>query len=116
MGAEDIVKRALKDTENLMVNYNAMIIGLSALLNCEVAGMKAENEHRLSLGQSIAYDHEAFVSLKVANDLNCYLNDYVKYYDEMKDKTKKSSLEKEKKAFVEKQQYRKAPTGIFNDG
>jgi hypothetical protein len=29
----------------------------------EIEGMKAENQHRLSLGHSIAYDHAAFMAV-----------------------------------------------------
>lgn len=41
----------------------AYVLAQVALLNCERAGMEAENAHRLSVGQSIAYGDEAFQAL-----------------------------------------------------
>lgn len=41
----------------------AFILAQVALLNCERAGMEAENVHRLSVGQNIAYGDEAFQAL-----------------------------------------------------
>jgi hypothetical protein len=41
----------------------AYVLAQTALLNCERAGMDAENTHRLSVGQSIAYGDEAFQAL-----------------------------------------------------
>lgn len=38
----------------------AMIMGQVALLNATIAGMQAENQQRLHLGQSVAYDEKAF--------------------------------------------------------
>lgn len=40
----------------------AFVNAQTALLNCEVAGMVAENQVRQSLGQSMAYDETAFVA------------------------------------------------------
>lgn len=38
----------------------AFIMAQAAVLQAEVAGMVAENQHRLSLGHSIAYGEDAF--------------------------------------------------------
>ncbi len=38
----------------------AFIIAQAACLNAEVAGMLAENQHRMNCGNSIAYGEEAF--------------------------------------------------------
>lgn len=48
---------------NLNEPQTAYILAQVALLNCERAGMEAENAHRLSVGQSIAYGDEAFQAL-----------------------------------------------------
>ncbi|NCQ52063.1 hypothetical protein GW796_09250 [archaeon] len=45
--------------ENKIVFVMAQI----ALMNCERAGMEAENTYRLNCGQSIIYGDEAFQSL-----------------------------------------------------
>lgn len=42
----------------------AFILSQAALLNCRVAGMQAENQHRLSLGFSVAYTGEDFRSIE----------------------------------------------------
>lgn len=41
----------------------AYVLAQTALLNCERAGMEAENAHNLSVGNSIAYGDEAFQAL-----------------------------------------------------
>jgi hypothetical protein len=38
----------------------AFIMAQAACAMAEIAGMQAENQHRLSLGHSIAYDEDAF--------------------------------------------------------
>ncbi len=38
----------------------AFILAQIALLNCEVAGMQAENQHRMATSNSISYGDEAF--------------------------------------------------------
>jgi hypothetical protein len=40
----------------------ALVVAQAALLNCEVAGMVAENQHRMNCGNSIAYGDEAFAA------------------------------------------------------
>lgn len=42
----------------------AYILAQVALLNCERAGMEAENAHRLSVGESIAYGADEFRALR----------------------------------------------------
>lgn len=42
----------------------AYIIAQAACANAEIAAMQALNQHRLSLGQSIAYDESAFMSIQ----------------------------------------------------
>jgi hypothetical protein len=41
----------------------AFIMSQVACAMAEIAGMQAENQHRLSLGQSIAYGEEAFAGI-----------------------------------------------------
>lgn len=48
---------------HLSEGQNAYVLAQVALLNCERAGMEAENTHRISIGQSIAYGDEAFQAL-----------------------------------------------------
>lgn len=43
----------------------AFIIAQAACAQAEIAGMQAENQHRLSLGHSIAYGEEAFAAVPV---------------------------------------------------
>jgi hypothetical protein len=38
----------------------AYVMAQIALLNCEVAGMQAENHHRMACGNSIAYGDDEF--------------------------------------------------------
>ena len=45
---------------NLNEGSYAFILAQVALLNCEIAGMQAENQHRMNCTQSIAYGEEAF--------------------------------------------------------
>lgn len=42
----------------------AFVLAQVALLNCEVAGMQAENTHRLSCGVSVAYGAVAFAAVR----------------------------------------------------
>lgn len=42
----------------------AFIIAQAACANAEIAGMQAENQQRLSLGQSVAYDMDAFMAVQ----------------------------------------------------
>ena len=42
----------------------AFVLAQVALLNCEVAGMQAENTHRLSCGNSIAYGADEFAAVR----------------------------------------------------
>lgn len=48
---------------NLNEGQAAFILAQVALLNCERAGMEAENAHRLSCGESIAYGDDEFQAL-----------------------------------------------------
>jgi hypothetical protein len=41
----------------------AFVMAQIALMNCERAGMEAENTHRIDCGHSIAYGEEAFRAL-----------------------------------------------------
>lgn len=50
----------------------AYVIGQAAELMARVAGMQAENQHRLACGNSIAYGQEAFE--KVVDDAQCHHN------------------------------------------
>lgn len=42
----------------------AFVMAQIALLNCEVAGMQAENTHRLSCGNSVAYGADEFAAVR----------------------------------------------------
>lgn len=42
----------------------AFVLAQVALLNCRVAGMQAENQHRLSCGNSIAYASDEFFAVE----------------------------------------------------
>jgi hypothetical protein len=42
----------------------AMVMAQVALLNCEVAGMQAENAQRMSCGHSIAFAYDAFEEVR----------------------------------------------------
>jgi len=42
----------------------AFITAQTALLNCRVAGMMAENAHRMNCGNSIAYGEDAFIAVE----------------------------------------------------
>lgn len=48
------------DTEARAAFINAQ----AACAMAEIAAMQAENQHRLSLGYSIAYDHDAFMQVQ----------------------------------------------------
>ena len=41
----------------------AFVVAQAACANAEIAAMQAENQRRLSLGQSIAYGEEAFLAI-----------------------------------------------------
>lgn len=41
----------------------AFIIAQAACASAEIAGMQAANQHRLSLGHTIAYDEDAFAAI-----------------------------------------------------
>lgn len=42
----------------------AFVLAQVALLNCRVAGMQAANQHRLSVGSSIAYGDDEFAAVE----------------------------------------------------
>lgn len=42
----------------------AFVIAQTALLNCRVAGMLAENQHRANCGNSVAYASEEFFAVE----------------------------------------------------
>lgn len=52
----------------------AMVISQAALLTCEIAGMQAENQHRLSHGNSIAYGDEAFEAVRLKYEATLGIN------------------------------------------
>ena len=45
-----------------MTNEQLYVLGMISAENARIEGMKAANQHRLSLGHSIAYDEDAFCS------------------------------------------------------
>ena len=42
----------------------AFVLAQVALLNCEVAGMQAENQHRMNCGLAIAYGSDEFAGVR----------------------------------------------------
>jgi len=42
----------------------AFVMAQAALLNCRVAGMQAENTHRMNCGNAIAYGEDAFIAVE----------------------------------------------------
>ena len=42
----------------------AFVMAQVALLNCEVAGMQAENQHRMNCGLSLAYGADEFTGVR----------------------------------------------------
>lgn len=42
----------------------AFVLAQTALLNCRVAGMQAENEHRVLTGNSVAYGSDEFSAVE----------------------------------------------------
>ena len=42
----------------------AFVLAQVALLNCRVAGMQAENQHRIACGNSVAYADDAFADVE----------------------------------------------------
>ena len=50
----------------------ARVMALAAELNCKVAGMDAENKHRVSIGESIMYGEDAFEAVIV--ETGCHHN------------------------------------------
>lgn len=61
----------MKGKYDIDEGHAAIIFGLSALLNAEVAGMTAINMQRAALGNSMAYDEVAFY--QVMQPLQDYL-------------------------------------------
>ena len=43
-----------------MTNEQLYVLGMISAENARIEAMKAANQHRLSLGHSIAYDEDAF--------------------------------------------------------
>ena len=42
----------------------AFVLAQTALLNCRVAGMQAENQHRMQCGNSVAYSGDEFFAVE----------------------------------------------------
>ena len=58
----------------------AFILAQTALLNCRVAGMVAENQHRTNCGNSLAYTEQARLNIQRGGNMNEHLT-----YDEKAD-------------------------------
>ena len=63
---------------NLNEGSYAFVLAQVALLNCEVAGMQAENQHRMNCGLAIAYGSDEFAGVRqqyealiVSNEILC---------------------------------------------
>lgn len=59
----------------------AYVMGQAACLMAEIAGMQAANQHRLSLGHSIAYDEGAFQD--AINNYQCHHNAAIGLFNEV---------------------------------
>jgi hypothetical protein len=59
----------------------AFIMAQAAAANAAVAGMQAENAHRVACGMSIAYGEEAFQ--KVGEDYIIHHNDVITFFQRM---------------------------------
>jgi hypothetical protein len=53
----------------------AFVIAQTALLNCRVAGMQAENAHRMACGNSVAYGEEHFSAVEREFELRIGYNE-----------------------------------------
>ena len=51
-------------TINLNEGSYAFVLAQTALLNCRVAGMQAENQHRAACGNSVAYGADEFFAVE----------------------------------------------------
>jgi hypothetical protein len=58
----------------------AFIMSQTALLNCRVAGMVAENQHRTNCGLSIAYGADEFDSVEKEFEATISENAILKLY------------------------------------
>lgn len=56
----------------------AFIMAKAACAMAEIAGMQAENQHRLSLGQSIAHGEENFEAVIMRNGIGH--NDVISFF------------------------------------
>lgn len=56
-------EKAMKRVELNEGSY-AFVLAQTALLNCRVAGMQAENRYRISIGESIAYGSDEFLAVE----------------------------------------------------
>ena len=56
----------------------AYIIAQATCASAEIAGMQAANQHRLSLGHSIAYDEDAFAA--IANKYGIHHNAGISFF------------------------------------
>jgi hypothetical protein len=52
------------DRVSLNEGSYAFVLAQVALLNCEVAGMQAENQHRMNCGNSVAYGADQFAAVQ----------------------------------------------------
>lgn len=58
----------------------AYVAAQTALLNCRVAGMVAENQHRVSCGNSVAYDGKSFFEVEQEFEALIGFNEVVALY------------------------------------
>lgn len=49
---------------NLNEGSTVFVLAQVALLNCEIAGMTAENQHRMNCGLDIAYGADEFAAVR----------------------------------------------------
>lgn len=59
---------------NMSGGVQAFIQAQTALLNCRVAAMQAENEHRTSCGNSIAYGYDEFTAVEKEFESSLWYN------------------------------------------
>ena len=69
----------------MMENHNVIINALSSLLNYEISYMTAENQHKLAIGEGVAYGEEEFAKSQVARELQAYMDRYPELYKQAKE-------------------------------
>lgn len=59
----------------------AAINAQTAMFRCEMEGMLAENQHRLHVGQTVAYGEDAFLALQARWDSVLGQNALIRFFN-----------------------------------